>query len=51
MHIILLVVVGVLIAHLIMGASRNIGGGCLFVLILLLIIGSCAGHHTVVYHY
>jgi hypothetical protein len=50
MHIILLVVVGVLIAHVIMGMSRNFGG-CLLVLILLLIIGSCASHHTVVYHY
>lgn len=43
MHILLIVIIGVIIAHIIMGMSRNMGG-CLLVLILLAIIGSCASH-------
>jgi len=54
MHLLLIIILAILISHWLMGGNRTVyvvagkpprtGFGCLMVIIVLLLIGSCASH-------
>ena len=44
MHLLLIIIAGVIIAHWIMGKSNGPGFGCLFLIIVLLLLGALASH-------